>query len=195
MIYVKKSKTNREYFFKIFADFKKERLAERKRFYLNDLQKYMIRKINGIENYSKAGGYNTLYNLLKSKEKEGEIRAIKNSSLNDRNPPLKKRWELVKNKEEKWDKREILRLSSHLDLSYYLKRPESQNTKLLERFKKVYMFLKEKDKREWASCEERALELFGDEKYFSQSKGKKFLSRVKLYLNDLKAEKYSQMFV
>jgi len=192
---MKKLQENKEYFSDIFKQFKKDKLSHRKRFYLNDLKNYIIKKVNGVEAYSKIEGYKTLYKLLKDKEKADEIRAIKSSSLNDRNPPLKKRWELVKDKKEKWDKREIFCLSSKLDLSYYLKRPDLQNTKLLEKLKKVYLFLKEKDEREWASREERSLELFDDEKFLSRKEGRRFLRRLKLSLADLKAEKYSQMFV
>lgn len=39
---------------------------------------------------------------------------------------------------------------------------------------KIAKFLKNKQEREWASREERSLELFGDEKFLNQSQGKNY---------------------
>ena len=179
----------------LFESFKSERMNDRKRFYISELKKYIIDKLKGVNTYSDFGGYQALYNLIKSKESEGEVRAIKSSPYNERNPSLKTRWQLNEQSEQKWDSRTIFKLSARLDLQYYLKRPELQTNKLLRKISKVYNFLEQKEEREWASKEERALELFGDEKFFNNKEGKQFLSRSKLSLSDLKAEKYSQMFV
>jgi len=49
--------------------------------------------------------------------------------------------------------------------------------------------------REWASREERSLEIFADEKFLSRAVGKKFLSNLNLNLADLKAQQYNHLFV
>lgn len=180
---------------KLFDKFVKKEMADRKRFYLGDLQDFFLKELNDINKYTELGGYKALYKLIKKKEKEGKIRSIKNSSFNGRDPVLKEKWQLIKDHKNHWEEKKLLKLSSRLDLGYYLKRPELQTPRLLSKLENIYDFFINKDKREWASREERSLELFGDEKFLSTKSGKKLLNRLKLKLSDLRAEKFSQMFV
>lgn len=180
---------------KLFNNFKKTELKKRKRFNLNDLEVYIKEKLGGAAFYQAAGGYQNLFQLLKKLEAEKQIRAIKSSKFNQRRPQLKKRWTLIKEEFSGWSDKDILKLSRLLDLSYYLKRSKKQTPKLKVMLFKIAKFLKTKQEREWASREERSLELFGDEKFLSQSQGKKLLTNLKLNLADLKAEHYKHLFV
>jgi len=180
---------------KLFIRFEDDVLKDKKRFALSELEDFLIDKSGGVSNYELAGAYQGLYTLLKSMEKEGELVSIKSSPFNSRQPALKSRWQLNKSSERAWGKELIFKLSRRLNISYFLKRPVLQTEELVEKLINLHRFLGNKDEREWASREERSLELFGNEKYLSGSEGKKLLSRLKLSLADIKAEKYSQMFV
>lgn len=180
---------------KLFNRFKDEELAGKKRFDLKELEDYLVEKAGGVTAYEEAGGYSGLYRLIKEKEKQRTITAIKSSNYNGRTPGLKRRWQLVEDVEPGWEDETVFKLSRRLNLSYYLKRPRLQTEELLQQLKTIDQFLAGKKNREWASREERSLELFGDEKYLSEPEGKALLNHLHLSLVDLKAEKYSQMFV
>lgn len=128
----------------LFNLFKKTEMKNRKRFNLETLEQFLIKKSGGINAYEKNGGYQGLYQLLKKKEKRGQLVAIKSSSLNGRHPPLKTRWQLVKEVEAGWEDQIIFKLSRKLNLNYYLKRPELQTEKLKTKLIKIYDFLEEK---------------------------------------------------
>ncbi|QTL97560.1 cytosolic protein [Iocasia frigidifontis] len=181
---------------KLFEQYLNCKLKGRKRFELEELETFLIKKTGGMSTYQSAGGYQALYQLLKEKEEKGRIKAIKSSTYNSRQPVLKSRWQLVvKNAVQVWQDQLIFQLSRQLDLRYYLKRPWLQTKELAERLLRLAEFLCKKNDREWASREERSLELFADEKFLSTAEGRKFLSSLSLNLAALKAEKYSQMFV
>jgi hypothetical protein len=180
---------------KLFQKFKKEKLAGRLRFQLADLEKYIQSKLGGASAYLAAGGYHNLYQLLKKMEAGSKIRAIKSADFNQRQPQLKERWQLIKEESSGWQEKEILKLSRQLKLNYYLKRPEQQSGELKDRLFRLCNFLSTKSEREWASREERSLELFADEKFLSRAEGKKLLNNLDLSLADLKAQQYNHLFV
>src|SRR5690554_4553823 len=179
----------------IFQEFKKKILKGRKSFVLEDLEEFIIKKLGGISAYQSTGGYQALFEFIKETEAKGRLRGIKSSSYNGRSPALKVRWRIISPTVRGWDEELIFRLSRNLDLNYYLKRPALQTRKLAETLSRMAEFIATKEQREWASREERSLELFADEKFLASSQGKKLLSNLKLTLADLKAERYSQMFV
>ncbi|MGP3778574.1 Wadjet anti-phage system protein JetD domain-containing protein [Halanaerobium saccharolyticum] len=180
---------------RLFEKYKKDELAGRLRFQLADLENFIKARLGGATAYQAAGGYQNLYQLLKKLEIEEQIRAIKNSDFNQRQPRLKKRWTLLKEEVKGWSDKEILKLSRQLDLNYYLKRPVQQTAELKQKLFSLADFLKTKSEREWASREERSLELFADEKFLSRTAGKKLLSNLNLSLADLKAQQYNHLFV
>lgn len=173
---------------------------KRKRFELDELEDYIIHIYGGKSGYEKNGGYFKLYvGILKAVD-EGKIRAIKSSNYNGMNPPLKTKWEILqKESVGQWDKNEMLKMSDLLDFKYYERHPEYENSVEWEYIRNIYSFLKERDNREWASLEERSLELFYDEKFlYSKRKDKidnKILTRLGLDYEDLKMKKYGEMFI
>lgn len=173
----------------------------KKRFNLDDLEKYLIDYYKGESGYLARGGYLNLYNQINLlKEKEG-IREIKSSSYNGLNPPLKTRWEIiVEEKSPSWDPSKILRFSDLLDFSYYDNNPIYQTDLEWEYIQNIHGFLKSRDRRQWASLEERSLELFYDEKFLVKGKERVkgrygILKRLKLSYEDLKMKKYGEMFI
>ena len=180
---------------RLFEKFKKDKLADKLRFQLADLENYIKSRLGGASAYQAAGGYQNFYQFLKKLEAESKIRTIKSSDFNQRQPRLKKRWTLLKEESSGWPEKEILKLSRELKLNYYLKRPEQQTVELKQKLFSLCQFLNNKAQREWASREERSLELFADEKFLSRSEGKKLLSNLNLSLADLKAQQYNHLFV
>jgi len=180
---------------KLFDKFKKDEFGGRIRFCLIDLENYIKSRLGGVSAYQAVGGYKNLYQFLKKLEADQKIRVIKSSDFNQRQPRLKKRWQLIRVQSSGWTDKEILKLSRQLDLSYYLKRSDQQTEELKQKLFKLTNFLAGKNEREWVSREERSLELFADEKFLSQAAGKKLLSNLKLSLDDLKAQQYNHLFV
>lgn len=173
----------------------------RKRFYLVDLENYIRDSFGGSSKYLEKGGYIAFSKAMNKLKDENLVKEIKASAYNGLNPPLRLRWEIVvKEKEQKWDKFKLLKFSDLLDFTYYLNNPNFQTDKEWEYVENIYNFLKDRDKREWASVEERSLELFYDEKYLiarkDSPKGKYgILKRLKLSYDDLKMKNYGEMFI
>lgn len=173
----------------------------RKRFYLVDLENYIRDSFGGSSKYLEKGGYIAFSKAMNKLKDENLVKEIKASAYNGLNPPLRLRWEIVvKEKKQNWDKFKLLKFSDLLDFTYYLNNPNFQTDKEWEYVENIYNFLKDRDKREWASVEERSLELFYDEKYLiarkDSPKGKYgILKRLKLSYDDLKMKNYGEMFI
>lgn len=173
----------------------------RKRFYLVDLENYIRDSFGGSSKYLEKGGYIAFSKAMNKLKDENLVKEIKASAYNGLNPPLRLRWEImVKEKKQNWDKSKLLKFSDLLDFTYYLNNPNFQSDKEWEYVENIYNFLKDRDKREWASVEERSLELFYDEKYLiarkDSPKGKYgILKRLKLSYDDLKMKNYGEMFI
>ena len=173
----------------------------KKRFDLDTLEKYVIDSFKGYNFYNLSGGYLKLHDEIILLKKNHYIKEIESSSYNRINPPLKTRWQIISNKDtSKWNKSKILQFSDLLDFSYYKNYPTYQTDLEWEYIENIYNFLKFRDQREWASIEERSLELFYDEKFLKErketAKGKYgILKRLRLSHEDLKMKKYGEMFI
>src|SRR6056297_3182704 len=95
---------------RLFEKFKKDKLADKLRFQLADLENYIKSRLGGASAYQAAGGYQNFYQFLKKLEAESKIRAIKNSDYNQRQPLLIIRWTLIKEESSGWPEKEILKL-------------------------------------------------------------------------------------
>ncbi len=173
----------------------------KKRFDLTALEKYIIDSYKGHNQYLAKGGYIEFYNQIINLKENNYIKEIQSSDYNGLNPPLKIRWQIIFNeKTSKWDKSKMLQLSDLLDFSYYINNPSYQTELEWEYIENIYNFLQSKEIKEWASVEERSLELFYDEKFLKNrketAKGKYgILKRLKLSYEDLKMKKYGEMFI
>lgn len=173
----------------------------RKRFNLDELQNYLIKHYKGDQQYLAKGGYQELYRQISLLKGNNCIKEIKSSGSNGLNPPLKIRWQIIfEDNIPLWNQSRMLQLSDFLDFGYYINNPSYQTDQEWEYIENIYRFLKSRNEREWASIEERSLELFYDEKFLTDRKGigkRKYgiLKRLKLSYEDLKMKKYGEMFV
>lgn len=186
---------------KISKYLEKLKKGKKKRFNLIDLENHIIDGFGGNSRYMENGGYIFFAKEINKLKLQGQIKEIKSSDYNGLNPPLKLKWEIIVGEnEDTWDKFKLLRLSNLLDFTYYVNNPIYQTELEWEYIENIYDFLKKKDSKEWASVEERSLELFYDEKFLTERKetmkGKYgILKRLKLSYEDLKMKKYGEMFV
>ena len=177
------------------------RNKNKKRFDLQSLEKYIMANYKDNQTYLKHGGYKAFYSQMVLLKENNIIKEIASSMYNGYNPPLKTKWQILSQvNNSNWDKSKILKLSNYLDFSYYIKNPSYQTDVEWEYIENIYKFLVSRDKREWASIEERSLELFYDEKYLKNkkdiTKGKYgILNRLKITREDLKMKKYGEMFI
>jgi hypothetical protein len=187
---------------KIIRKFLAEYQAKnKKRFDLTELQNYLIKHYKGNQVYLEKGGYAQLYHQMQTLKDNCYIKEINSSPYNGLNPPLKMKWQIISKPEVlRWSESKMLQFSDRLNFSYYKNNPSYQTELEWEYIENIYSFLKFRDKREWASLEERSLELFYDEKFLTERKGTAkgrygILNRLKLSYDDLKMKKYGEMFV
>lgn len=176
------------------------RSQKKKRFTVEELEAYLVEQAKGARAYLDLGGYEEFYRLMIRFREEGIIREIRSSPYNGLKPALRLRWELLDQGKKKWDRGKLLKYSDLLDFSYYIKNPKYQTDKEWAYIENIYNFLKEREGREWASVEERSLELFYDEKFLVKRKDRDkgrygILSRLKLDYDDLKMKNYGEMFI
>lgn len=171
-----------------------------KRFELIKLEAFVIEKCGGQCSYYDRGGYDAFYRDMQRLKSEDIIKEIKNSDGNKAKLPMKLRWTLVKPTVESfWNNENIIRISDLLELKTYINHPEYQSDREWEYIQNIYLFLKEKGHRQWASVEERCLELFQDEKFLTDNddgkKDNKVLKRLGLNIEDIKAKQYGEQFI
>jgi hypothetical protein len=127
---------------------------------------------------------------------EGMISPVKKSPLNGRRPSLHSQWWVLSATVAKqWNDMDILRVSDLLNRARYRQHPEWKTEEEWGRVDTIYDFIKEKDRYTWVTREERAFQLFGEEKFFSSDKGMMLMQRLQLTLSVLKAKVYGEPFV
>ncbi|MBU5591851.1 hypothetical protein KQI89_08740 [Clostridium sp. MSJ-4] len=183
---------------KIFLDIKGKK---NKKFDIVELENFIINRCGGQSGYYSQGGYEAFYDAMQNLKAEGKIKEVKTSDSNKRYKfPMKIRWSLVTNEvKQQWLDEDIIMVSDILDLKTYLRYPKYQTKEEWKYILNIYSFLKENDKRQWASVEERCLELFEDEKFLTENedgkKNNKVLKRLGLKLEDIKAKQYGEQFI
>lgn len=117
------------------------------------------------------------------------LQEMKNSGWNGRNPELRKNYKIIKNSPDYTDiKREIYGLNPPINIEYYLKNPK-EFIKDRDFIDIINQFL-ENSPHDIVSINERAFQLFNDEKFFRDSDkeralGEKILKNLGLSYEDL----------
>jgi len=186
-----------EKFIKLFLQIN---CIQNKKFELMALENFIINKIGGQSNYYDDGGYEAFYNEMQKFKQQGTLKEISSSYSNKASHPMKLKWSLISaTVPHSWDDEAIIRLSDILNFKTYIRHPEYQTKMEWQYILNIYTFLKESKNREWASLEERCLELFYDEKFLTDNKhGKKenkVLIRLGINLEHIKAKQYGEQFI
>lgn len=147
--------------------------------------------------YVWAGGFRILAAGINELVTEGYLEPVKSSPMSYKQPYVHTYFWLTKSvsAQMEWDRSAVLRMQDLLDLHYYLIRPETQTQEVWSRIERVSDFLRTAKDREFITLEERSLELFGQEKWLSESEGKQFLNRLKLTLDNLKCVNAREPFI
>ncbi|EKN70656.1 hypothetical protein BABA_04414 [Neobacillus bataviensis LMG 21833] len=170
---------------------------KKKKINSNDLE-IQLRKL--LEDYFEMDGYSLFYRAIETLQAEGQLIPVQNNQYNGRTPALPLYyWVNIKEKANKWDRLEMMKLGNQFDFSFYERHPEWQTKEEWERIQNVYAFLKSSQERKMVSVEERSLELFGHEKFLldtdSFPEGKGFLCRIGVSEEQLKMVNYGEPFV
>ncbi|WP_077212369.1 Wadjet anti-phage system protein JetD domain-containing protein [Bacillus dakarensis] len=170
--------------------------SRKRRIDAQTIEDYIIKnKFNNSINYQVENGYQVFVQVMKELIEEGMMTPVKNSQLNGRRPSIHTQWWLLPAPvESSWSDNQIMAFSDFLNLSKYRQHPEWQTDLEWGNIEKIYNFLKQRENFQWVTREERAFQLFGEEKYFS-FEGRVLLQRLQLTLDDLKAKVYGEPFV
>jgi hypothetical protein len=170
--------------------------TRRKKIQIQTIEEYIIKeKTKDPIRYQTENGYLHFVQIIGELLDEGVVTPVKKSPLNGRRPSLHSEWWLMPSTiESQWTNMQILALSDILNLSKYRQHPEWQTELEWQRILSIYSFLKQKNTYHWVTREERAFQLFGEEKFFT-GEGALLLQRLQLTLDDLKAKVYGEPFV
>jgi len=176
--------------------------SKNKSFKTMDLEKSFIKALGGETVYDLVGGYKAFAEAILTLEKEDSIREVKASPYYYKKPYIKSKYIRIDHKiESAWDTYTFMVYSDILDLSYFKSHKSEQTDLNLKYVQRIYTFIQKREERFLASREERALEIFDDEKYFTTAEN--LLNKIKLNPNlnfhsfddALKMEKNTRMFV
>lgn len=184
---------------KIIQKILNEKYKKVVRFQIVDLENDVIEYLGGQTKYQDKGGYNEFAQSIIRMQQNHIIEPLKIKDTNNRYPKLQSKWKKIKViQKDTWSKEQFFMVTDKLDLSYYEKHPIAQTKEQWSKIVNIYNFIKEIDSREWASIEERSLELFNNEKYITDNKDSeqaKILRKLNLTYEDIKAKKYGEFFV
>ncbi|QJX79992.1 Wadjet anti-phage system protein JetD domain-containing protein [Priestia megaterium] len=160
-----------------------------------DLEHSLKKSFNNQERYRENGGYAVFANALLALKKQGLITELGSAKSNNRIPPLKESYWINGSKkvEEINVDAFIMEMSDLLDLSYYKTNKKQLTRQECLKIKKIYHFIKNKEKSCCVMREERSLMLFYDldtgsiepEKFLSSTAGETLLKRLSLSVEDL----------
>ncbi|MBB3113408.1 hypothetical protein FHS18_005520 [Paenibacillus phyllosphaerae] len=141
-----------------------------------------------------AEQYRLYHQVITELLQAGDMQAIRPKETNGRTPPLPlQAWLMPSSYTTLWDPLALMRLADRIDISGYQRHPEWQTEEEWKHISRLYKFLQLADTRQIVSVEERCLELFGDEKFFSEG-GKQLLSRTGVTLTQLKTRALGEPF-
>lgn len=181
---------------KIYIGNRQARSSSRCKIRIAELEEFIKAEYADPSAYQRAGGYGKLCGVIAEFVIDGLMEPVKSANGNGRHPELKTMyWFQPASVNALWSDMDIVRVSDRLNITAYIKQPELQTDADWQRIEKVYEFLGKRDSREWATREERSLELFGSEKWLSEELGMLFLRRVGMTLEGIKAKVHGEPFV
>lgn len=143
--------------------------------------------LEDIEKLYRCETYQDLYECVEKLVKRGDIKPIKTSDLNGKQPVLYKRYHICKEEVDYTSYKEELqyKLNPIMTLDYYIQHM-SKYKEDREVLMQLSKYLNERPQDEEAfSMNERSFQIWGREKYLQKEGGLSLLKRVGLTLNDL----------
>lgn len=166
--------------------------------HIGELEREVRDLIGSVSEYKEWGGYKYFQKTVQTLIVDGCMKRLTKPMLNGKTPTLYETyWLMPKYTQHTWDKKEIAKVSSYLDLRFFLRNKKMQTEEEWNHILVLYKFMKEKECHSWVNREERSLMLFIDqvlpeevdaEKFLSSSRGRKLLQRLSLTLEDLKCQ-------
>lgn len=157
-----------------------------------------------IELYTGEGGYKEFYRVITELVMNKELKELNQDVSNGKRPSLQKKyWLMPKYITNAWEKTDIAKVLSYVDLTFYLKNKQWQTKEEWERIIPIYELLKDKKNRLIIKREERSLMLFSHvnlpdnmeaEKFLSSDEGRKLLNRLSLSDEQLLCQKIREPF-
>ncbi|MBU8729730.1 DUF2220 domain-containing protein [Cytobacillus oceanisediminis] len=190
----------------ILSGHQEKQKASRKKLDVEQLEEIVIRKVGSHQYYGELGGYRMFRDSYLELCEEFVIIPVKtNGKTNEKRDSLHKFWWLEpKYDKNQWDRKDILILSSVLNIDYYLKNKAYQTEEELKLVYTIYEYMKKGRPKVTLCREERSLMMFNQsehltemetEKYLASREGRALLKRLELDERELGFEVVKEPFI
>jgi hypothetical protein len=163
---------------------------------MEQIEKDVINLLGSLYKYEETGGYKRFYEEVMLLKEQGILQELSKPSPNWKKPSLHETyWLIPKYTRNEWNKVDIAKVMTYLNIEFYLNNKKYQTLVEWERINILYHFLINKEKHDVVSREERSLMLFKNanlpdeiepEKFLASIHGQRLLSRLNLTQEDLK---------
>lgn len=179
--------------------------GRRKKIDIENLEQKIVKIFGSHENYKFHGGYKRFCECINNLEMLHIISPLTScKDTNGKKPVLKRFWWIEpKYTTNEWDSDNIARLSTQLDISFYIRNKKYQTPEEFKKLECLYKYLKNATSDYILVREERSLLIFNEisadlddepEKFLSSSVGKTLLNRLNLSYEDLNCEVVREPF-
>lgn len=179
----------------IISSFQEKQGSSKKLLRVDDFEKVVMDTIGSPRQYNELGGYKKFQENILLLLQTGILQNVTKAIPNGKRPSLNSAyWIVPKYVENFWEKADIAKVLTYLDISFYLRNKKHQTEEEWRRIQTIYDFLRNKESHIHLNREERSFMLFKNqhlpdgiepEKFLSSSHGKLLLSRIKLTEDDL----------
>ncbi|RMC93030.1 hypothetical protein D9O40_18300 [Clostridium autoethanogenum] len=172
---------------------------------IENFEQEIIKILGSHEIYNSHGGYKKFCECISNLEALHIISPLTScKNTNGKNPSLRKFWWIEpKYTTNQWTLDIIARLSTHLNISFYVHNKKYQTPEELRKLECIYKYLKNTTCDFTLIREERSLLIFNEissnlnhepEKFLSSDEGKTLLNRLNLSYEDLNCEVVREPF-
>lgn len=169
------------------------------------LEQLIINKFKSQEEYNLQGGYRKFCECIRSLEMLHIISPLSScKDTNEKKPVLRRFWWIEpKYTSNQWDSETIARLSTQLNLSFYIRNKKYQTSEELKKLECLHKYLNNTSSDYIIVREERSLLIFNEisaylnnepEKFLSSSDGKALLNKLNLSYDDLNCKVVREPF-
>lgn len=179
--------------------------SKRKKIDIENFEQEIINMLGSQEKYNFHGGYKKFYEYISNLEKVHVLSSLTScKDTNNKKPALMRFWWIEpKYATNQWSSGIIARLSTQLDISFYVHNKKYQTPDELKKLECIYNYLKNATVNYILVREERSLLIFNElseelnhepEKFLSSTEGKALLNRLNLSYQNLNCEVVHEPF-